>query len=130
VERRSGCPQSASDVDLENPIPFVDVDLGEPHESVATDDVYENMQRSCLLFDVDNSPVPLILFYHIQFYEVGLTTGFIDLRDQGIAALFVAASDEHSRALFRKQSGGRATHAAVTAGDQRHLAFKPHDGRS
>jgi hypothetical protein len=27
-------------------IPFVDVDLGEPHESVATDDVHENMQSS------------------------------------------------------------------------------------
>ena len=68
---------------------------------------------------MDNGPVPLILFYHIQFYEVGLATGLVDLRDQGITALFVAARYKHGRALFRKQPGRRATHAAVTAGDQR-----------
>jgi len=79
------------------------------------------MQRSCLLFDADNGPVPLILFCHIQFYEVGLTTGFIDFRRQCIAALFVAAGDEDGRALFCKQSGRRATHAAVTPGDP-HIA--------
>jgi hypothetical protein len=38
------------------------------------------VQRSCLLFDIGNGPVPLILFYHIQFYEMSLTTSFIDLR--------------------------------------------------
>jgi hypothetical protein len=51
---------------------------------------------------MDNGGVPLILFYDIQFYEVGPTTGFIDLPGQDVAAFLVAAADEHGRALFRK----------------------------
>jgi len=88
------------------------------------------MQRTCLLFDMDNGGVPLILFGHIEFYKVSLAARLIDLSGHCVATLFVAAGDEHGRALFRKQPGRCAPHAAVTAGDQRHLAFEPHDAPS
>jgi len=47
--------------------------------------------------------IPLTLVYDVEFHKVGLTAGFIDLRDQGVAALLIAAGDEHCRTLFRKQ---------------------------
>ena len=81
---------------------------------------------ACLLLDLGDGGVPLILFHHIELYEVGFAAGFIDLRGQGVAALLVAAGDEHGRALFGEQSGRRAAHAAVATGDQRHLVLKPH----
>ena len=88
--------QSASDVDLKNLVPFVDLEIGEPHKGVAANNVHKNMQRSRLRFDLRKGSVPLILSYHIQFYEVRLATGFIDLRRQGGAPLLAPARDEHS----------------------------------
>ena len=88
--------------------------------------MHQNMQGSCLLFDMPDGGVALILFYDIQFHETGLAAGFIDLGGQGVASLIAAASNEHARALFGEQPGGRATHATVAAGYQRHLVLKPH----
>ena len=77
-------PQSTRDVDLEDLVPFFDVDFGNCTRALLPT-MHQNMQGSCLLFDMPDGGVALILLYDIQFHETGLAAGFIDLRGQGVA---------------------------------------------
>jgi hypothetical protein len=64
------------------------------------------VQRAGLLLDPRDGRVPLILIDGIELDEVGRAAGVVDLRDQGVTALLVAAGDEDGRALVREQPRG------------------------
>ena len=57
------------------------------------------MQRAGLLFDLGNGGIPLILIDDVQFNEVRLAPGIVNLRNDAIAALAVSAGDEDGGAL-------------------------------
>src|SRR5829696_1189417 len=118
--------QGAGDVDLEDLVPLVDIDVRESDEGVAADDVHQHMQGAGLLFDLGNGGVPLVLIDHVELDEVGRAGGVVELLDQGVAALLVAAGYEYGRTLLGEQPGGGAAHAAVPARDQCNLALQPH----
>src|SRR5262249_25262067 len=62
--------RGGGDVGLEDPVELVDVDLGEPHERVAADDVHQHMQRAGLLVDLRDGSVSLVLIDHVERDEM------------------------------------------------------------
>jgi len=81
------------------------------------------VQRTDLLLYLGYGGVTLVLIDHVEFDEVRLAAGTVDLGDQRLPSLVVTSSNEDSRALSGEQPGRRASHASVAAGNQRDLVL-------